>query len=148
MFYVSITVPDFFRDACTAMGRNTCEMLRLAGQEVTIPAVQRFITSIPSSWRHLESGIWRGMSFHQTVQLARERCKDTPDAPRCLELLDYFFIQVPELDAAARQMLEQAFIGVLEGIEPKAVALDTARNVSEQPATEGVSMRSEHETGL
>jgi hypothetical protein len=128
MFH-SATVPGFFRDACTVLGRNTCELLRLAGQDVTIPAVLRFITSMPGDWRRLvrgqelACGSWPGLTFDEVFRLARKRTMGTPDEQRCLELLDYFLIFALDLDATARQMLEQSFIGVLQGVERAANAL-------------------------
>jgi hypothetical protein len=133
MFYMSITIPDFFREGCTAMGRNACDLLRLAGQEVSIPAILRIISSVPYNWRHIQSDGWRGMAFDEASKLALDRSKGTADEQRCLEVLDYFFKHVPELDRAARQMLEEAFVGVLRGIDPDyAMQVPTRRECPEQ----------------
>jgi hypothetical protein len=106
----------FLRDACMTMSRNACELLWLAGQEVRVSTLLRLLTTLPGDGPPRPDRPWEGPAFAEVVRLAEGRAMGTPDQPRFLELADYFRVGLAELDGDARQTLEHAVIGVLQGI--------------------------------
>jgi hypothetical protein len=103
---------DFFEDACMAMARNSCILLKAAGEPVTSDNVLRLIRSLPWTFDQAESDPWRDAYFYQLVRRSGTWGNALRD-----DLYHYFVIHNTRLSSSAHRMREAAFWGVLGGMD-------------------------------
>ena len=104
---------DFFQDACAAMARNTCTLLKAAGEPVTCDNVLRLIHSLP--WT---AGPVRKRSVAQFLFLRNCFTAAPPRVVRCVVICYWYFVIVnTRLPVSAHRMRLAAFSGILGGID-------------------------------
>ncbi len=107
---------QFFKEGCEALARNICELLRLAGYEVTTEAVIKLVRSLPRDGKDIKCEKWRENPLNQLMELNFERHRYGPEWERFERLVAYFVGYVPCRSYLALDMLQAAFEGVLGGI--------------------------------
>ncbi len=105
---------EFWRDACLRMSANVCQLLRKAGQPVTMANIVRVVESLPRDKWELNDQAWRKHSYFVTcIQtchgLADNKCAD--------EFAEYFLGYFMQRSPLAKDTLVESFIGILRGIE-------------------------------
>jgi hypothetical protein len=110
MIRVQSFVADFWKDGCETMTRNVCALLRLAREPVTYQNMVRAVRSMPRDVDQAYDVKWMDLVYWgQCFQ------KIDHSVPEKAKLGDYF-LDVARLSLAARQMLEESIIGVLQGL--------------------------------
>lgn len=107
---------DFFQDACAALARNACLLLRLAGEPVTPENALEIIHSAPRTHAWLDTEFWQRSYCNALLERACTRQNSARGLDTWLALHDYFKLYLTRIRPAARRMLDAAFIGVLEEI--------------------------------
>jgi hypothetical protein len=105
---------DFFQDACAAMLRNACILLKAAGEPVTSCNVLRIINCLPCRIGETDEAWWRESYTNKLLDAAAGR---TMDYKLCADLHWYFVIANTRLSYDAHEMREAAFMGILGGID-------------------------------
>jgi hypothetical protein len=103
---------NFFREGCAAFARNAIDLLKLAGEPVSIARLLSIVVSLPRHPSDLMDERWRLGYCSRTMEAAHNRVGDA-ERVRYLDLFTYFVEHIPGRDRDALDMLTAAFLGVL-----------------------------------
>jgi hypothetical protein len=116
-----IAVIDDWRDCLTALAHNACELLRLAGEPVTLRSLVEVVAAAPRSSQDYTVNAWEWSAFWRAMKGACMKYAGTPDEWRCQELIDYFAKCDTSFDWTAdwttRVLLIEAFIAIAGTID-------------------------------
>ncbi len=122
----------FLREGCATMGRNVCEILRLAEVPVTQGSIVDFVNNLAFHPKDLGEKEWRDACCNVCLARAFSR-SGGDDSEQMRRLCDYFLTYFPNLPSTAQHMLVEAFNGILGGIK-----LDPAYADETQPGQRDV----------
>jgi hypothetical protein len=71
---------DFWQDGCGRMSANVCELLRLAGEQVTLQTVSMVVETLPRNPGQLMSYTWRQESYF--AKCLKKACEKDEDEAR------------------------------------------------------------------
>lgn len=123
----------YFRLAAEQLARNGLELLLLSGQRITIPALYRFISSLPTSLEQAASEPWRATSFaYATMELAGQRVKSMSESRMAdYELaISYVFNEYAPMSARTRSAIVSTLTSSLD-----LLSRGTARDLLSSPTT-------------
>ena len=105
----------FWRDCCAVMANNVCECLRLAGEQVSIANIIRFVESLPKSRSDLlDDPRWREQSYcYQCLLRADKKLEEEANRARGDKLFGYFLQYFPERGYLAQETMIDSFVGIL-----------------------------------
>lgn len=124
---------SFLREGCAELGRNVCDLILLAGDYVLVNKIRAIIKTIPRNPEELVDKQWREGECNQTLASAF-RASITPESKERVEaLLDYFLAYLPNRPRFARDMLDSAFLGVLDSVNWDEIARNLIPGLDETP---------------
>lgn len=107
----------YFRLASEQLCRNSLELMLVAGQRITIPALHRFISSLPTSPEQVASDAWRSTSFaYAIMELAGQRVKAMSESRMAdYELaVSYVFNEYVPMSARTRSCIVSTLTSALD----------------------------------
>jgi hypothetical protein len=107
----------YFREACETMARNTCELIKLAGGNITAEHVLSIVQNLPRSGEDVVGDTWQSGVLSRVLKLAFERGLPEPEEQKRKQLFEYFLGYIPSRSYCSLDMLQAAFAGVLGGID-------------------------------
>ncbi|MFO0835822.1 MAG: TraM recognition domain-containing protein [Phycisphaerales bacterium] len=123
----------YFRLAAEQLSRNALELLLISGQRITIPALHRFIASLPSSLEQAASESWKATSLaYATMELAGQRVRSMSESRRAdYELaIDYVFNEYATMSARTRSCIVSTLTSALD-----LLSRGTARDLLSSPTS-------------
>lgn len=104
---------EFWRDGCRMMAMVVCVVLRASKEPLTLKNVISFVSSMPRRPQDLTSDWWKN-GFCSTCL---EKAYNALPRSETEVLTDYVLRYFPERSRICQEMLIDAFIGILTGIE-------------------------------
>ena len=124
---------SYLREACAELGRNVCDLILRAGDLVQVDRIRAIIKSIPRDPEEILDKRWRDGECNQTLSLAF-RASSSPESRESMKALaDYFLFYLPDRSRFARDMLDSAFLGVLDSVNWDEIARNLIPLLDETP---------------
>jgi TraM recognition site of TraD and TraG len=107
----------FWERAMRSLVRNSVDLLRMAGEEVSLHAMTELIQSCPREPEVARSDVWRQSSRCWSLcERARERAIGTSWDIDCRDTLAYWLVHVPSLGDRTRGSIVAMFTTLAEGL--------------------------------
>jgi len=109
---------EFWREGCGRMSGMVCELLRMAGQPVTLATVQRVVESLPRRAADLACAEWCKRSYCcECLELAHSKAVNEIGDKQFDFLCDYFLAYFPNRTMLAQETMIDSFVGILRALE-------------------------------
>jgi hypothetical protein len=107
---------SFLKDGCITLAKNACLLLTMAEEPVTIAGVMMIAKTVARDSSQLMLDEWREGYCGKMLNRAYMICFRRTD-PGYPEVFDYFATYLPSRSYHALDMLTNAFIGALDGVD-------------------------------
>lgn len=108
---------EFWREGCGRMCGIVCELLRMAGQPVTLASVLRVVESLPRRRTDLASPEWRQEYCYKCLETAHTNAVSEIETKRFDFVANYFVFYFPQRTWLAQETMIDSFVGILRALE-------------------------------
>lgn len=108
---------SFLKNGCITLTKNACLLLSMAGEPVTDSGVMMIIKSVPRDPDQLLNEGWQRGYYYMAMKEAYCRFRNPSPESEYREGHEYFSTYIPSRSHHALDMLTNATLGVLGGID-------------------------------